>query len=323
MVHVTSPSQGLLLRINQLGRLLRPTPLVAVDFPGLHLYAKLEYANPIGSVKDRTAYWILRRAIERGDIDAGTTIIESSSGNFAAALATYAKLLGLQFIPVIDPHIVPSNEAFLRRMCRTVIKVDRPDESGGYLKSRLQAVQELCAATPQSFWPNQYANTDGMDAHYDVTAEEICGALPSIDYAFMGVSSAGTIAGISRKLKERRPGVTIVAVDAVGSVIFGGAAQRRHIPGIGAGIVPPLLQHARIDDVVLVEERDTARACRELIWEHGLLAGGSAGSVYAAVQQYAAARAMPDGSTVMFLCADGGAPYIDTVLDDQWIARLE
>lgn len=323
MIHLSSPSQGLLRRIDQLGRLLRPTPLAALSFPGLHLYAKLEYANPIGSVKDRTAYWILKRAAERGEIDEETTIVESSSGNFAVALASYAKLLGLQFIPVIDPHILPANEAILRRLCRTVVKVERPDEHGGYLKTRLDAVQELRAVTSRSFWPNQYANTDGMDAHYHLTADEICEALPSIDYAFIGVSSAGTIAGVSRKLKERCPGVTVVAVDAVGSVIFGGAARQRHIPGIGAGIVPPLLGHARIDDVVIVGERETARACRELIWEHGLLAGGSSGSAYAAVQQYAAARRMPDGATAMFLCADGGAAYADTVFDDHWITRLE
>ena len=162
-----------------------------------------------------------------------------------------------------------------------------------------------------------------MDAHYHLTAEELCGALPAIDFAFLGVSSGGTIAGVSRKLKERGPGVTIVAVDAVGSVIFGGAARERHIPGIGAGVVPPLLAHARIDDVAMVGERETARACRELIWEHGLLAGGSAGSAYAAVQQYAGAGRIPDGSTVVFLCADGGASYVDTVLDDQWITRFE
>jgi cysteine synthase A len=323
MVYLSSPSQGLLRRIDRLGHLLRPTPLATLAFPGVRLHAKLEYANPVGSVKDRTAYWILKRAAERGEIDEETTIIESSSGNFAAALAAYARLLGLQFIPVIDPHILPSNEAFLRRMCRTVVKVDRPDENGGYLKTRLQAVQDLRASTPRAFWPNQYGNTDGMDAHYHLTGRELCDALPVIDYAFIGVSSGGTIAGLSRRLKEHCPGVTIVAVDAVGSVIFGGAARPRHIPGIGAGIVPPLLAHARIDEVARIGERDTALACRELVWEHGLLAGGSAGSAFAAVRQYASAGRLPLGATVVFVCADGGAGYIDTVLDDHWIARLE
>ena len=90
--HTCSPSQELLRRIDRLGRLMRPTPLVAVALPGLHLFAKLEYVNPVGSIKDRTAYWILKRAAERGAIDERTTVIESSSGNFATALATYAQL---------------------------------------------------------------------------------------------------------------------------------------------------------------------------------------------------------------------------------------
>lgn len=87
--------------------MMRPTPLVELQLPSTRVFAKLEYLNPIGSVKDRTAYWILRRAAERGEIDEHTTIVESSSGNFASALAAYAQLLGLTFVPVIDPNISP------------------------------------------------------------------------------------------------------------------------------------------------------------------------------------------------------------------------
>ena len=302
---------------------MRPTPLIELRFPGVRLFSKLEYLNPVGSVKDRTAYWILRRAAERGDIDEHTTIVESSSGNFATALAAYAQLLGLQFIPVIDPNILPANEAFLRRACATVVKVDDPDESGGYLKTRLREVQALVARTERAYWTNQYANTDGMDAHYTLTAEEVCGDMTRLDYAFIGVSSGGTLAGMSRRLKEHYPGVKIIAVDAAGSAIFGGPARRRHIPGLGAGIVPPLLDHARVDDVVIVPESETARACRELLWEHGLFAGGSSGTSYAAIQQYAPAMRETPGATALFLCNDRGTAYLDTVFDDEWIKRLE
>lgn len=318
-----SPSQELLRRIDRLGRLMRPTPIVELAFGGVRLFAKLEYANPVGSIKDRTAYWILRRAAERGEIDEHTTIVESSSGNFAMALATYADLLGLRFIPVIDPNILPAYESFLRRTCATVIKVEEPDESGGYLKTRLRAVQDLCAGTERAFWTNQYGNLDGMDAHYRLTAEEVCADLPSLDYAFIGVSSGGTIAGMSRRLKERFPAVRIIAVDAAGSAIFGGAPRRRHIPGLGAGIVPPLLDHALIDDVVIVPERATARACQELLWEHGVFAGGSSGTSYAAVQAYAETMRATPGATALFLCNDRGAAYVDTVFNAEWTARLE
>ncbi len=302
---------------------MRPTPLVELSFPGVRLFAKLEFANPVGSIKDRTAYWILRRAAERGEIDEHTTVIESSSGNFAAALATYAQLLGLRFIPVIDPNILPTYESFLRRTCETVMKVEDRNETGGFLQTRLRAVQELCGSTERPFWTNQYANEDGMDAHYQFTGEEICRDLPTLDYAFIGVSSGGTIAGMSRRLKGQYPGVKVIAVDATGSVIFGGSPKRRHIPGLGAGIVPPLLSHALIDDVVIVSEKDTAAACQQLLWEHGLFVGGSSGTSYVAVQRYGDQMRSTPGATAVFLCTDRGTAYMDTVFNTEWVRRLE
>src|SRR5256885_17237880 len=103
---------------------LRPTPHVQLAMKGMDLFAKLEYVNPVGSIKDRSAYWILKRAAERGEICEETTVIESSSGNFAAALAAFTHLVGLRFIPVIDPNISSTYESFLRRICPTVVKVE-------------------------------------------------------------------------------------------------------------------------------------------------------------------------------------------------------
>jgi cysteine synthase A len=302
---------------------LRPTPLVPVVLPGLRLFAKLEYMNPVGSIKDRSAYWILKRAAERGDIDAETTVIESSSGNFATALASYAQLLGIRFIPVIDPNILPMHEAFLRRVCQTVVKVDQRDDTGGFLKTRLKTVAALCARTPGAFWTNQYDNADGVEAHYRLTADEVCRELPTLDYVFIGVSSGGTIAGMSRRLKERYPAVTVVAVDAAGSVIFGGPARTRHIPGLGASIVPPLVAQAQIDEIAIVSESEAAAGCRALLWQHGLLVGGSTGSSFAAVQRYARRTSGSTEPTAIFLCADRGTAYLDTLFDDEWAARLE
>ena len=321
---VQAVDQGLLSRLDRLGALLRPTPLVAVEVPGLHVFAKLEYLNPIGSIKDRSAYWILKRAAERGEINHRTTLIESSSGNFATALAGYAQLLGLDFVPVIDPNILPMHESFLRRVCATVVKVEERDDTGGFLKTRLQAVQALCRRTPGAFWTNQYGNADAVDAHYRLTAQEVCCELPTLDYAFIGVSTGGTIAGLSRRLKERYPAIVIVAVDAAGSVIFGGSPGPRHIPGLGASIVPPLIAQARIDAVAMISEAEAAAGCRTLLWEHGLFAGGSTGSSFAAVQRYARQLdpTVPP-PTALFLCADRGTAYLDTVFDSRWVARLK
>ena len=290
---------------------------------GMDLFAKLEYVNPVGSIKDRAAYWILKRAAERGEICEETTVIESSSGNFAAALAAFTHLVGLRFIPVIDPNISGAYESFLRRLCPTVVKVEDRDDTGGFLKTRLQKVKELCATIPNAYWTNQYGNLDAMDAHYELTAAEICADFDSLDYVFIGVSTAGTIAGVSRRLKEHYPNIRVIAVDTKGSVIFGDSPRQRHIPGVGSSIVPPLLSNAAIDDVVLIPEQETVAACRELLATHGLFAGGSSGTAFAAVKRYAAKMAETRHPTVLFVCADRGTPYLDTVFDPAWAAKLE
>src|SRR5918992_1658532 len=299
----------LVRRMELLRNTLRPTPHVPLAMEGMNLFAKLEYVNPVGSIKDRAAYWILKRAAERGEIGDETTVIESSSGNFAAALAAFTHLVGLRFIPVIDPNISGAYESFLRRMCPTVGKVERRDDTGGFLKTRLQMVKHLCATTPNAYWTNQYGNVDAVEAHYELTAGEICADFESLDAVFIGVSTAGTIAGVSRRLKERYPKIRIIAVDTEGSVIFGGAPRKRHIPGIGSSIVPQLLSHAKIDDVVLIPERETVHACQELLTTHGLFVGGSSGTAFAAVKRYAASMAGSSCPTVLFLCADRGTPY--------------
>src|SRR3989441_668575 len=249
------PASRLVTRLEQLRKTLRPTPHVPLAVPGMQLFAKLEYVNPVGSIKDRPAFWILKRAAERGEICIESTVIESSSGNFASALAAFTRLVGLRFIPVIDPNISATYESFLRRTCDTVVKVEERDDTGGFLKTRLQMVQQLCASTPHAYWTNQYANPDAVDAHYHLTAGDICADFDSLDYVFIGVSTAGTIAGGSRRLKERYPKIRVIAVDTEGSVIFGGAPRKRHIPGICSGIVPPVLSHARVDDVRCVPAR--------------------------------------------------------------------
>ena len=317
------PASVLVTRLLELRKTLRPTPNVQLAVKGLNLFAKLEFVNPMGSVKDRSAYWILKRAAERGEICENTTVIESSSGNFATALAAFTRLVDLRFIPVIDPNISATYESFLRRVCPTVVKVEERDDTGGFLKTRLEMVKRLCATTPDAYWPNQYANLDAVEAHYELTAAEICADFGSLDYVFLGVGTAGTIAGVSRRLKERYPKIRVVAVDSEGSVIFGRTPRKRHIPGVGSSIVPPLLSQAWIDDVVLIPERETAEACRELLTKHGLFVGGSSGTAFAAVKRYAASMAGPRHPTMLFLCPDRGAPYLDTVFDPTWIKRLE
>ncbi len=302
-------------------KIITETPIVRLEDDRLELYTKLEYLNGIGSIKDRPAFWILKRAIERHDICPGTTVIESSSGNFACALATFCSILALDFIAVIDPNISPLYEAYLRVQCKRVVKVDERDDTGGFLKTRLRITRALLDQVPQSYWPNQYENRDGMAAHYRFTGTEICRALPRLDCVFLGVGSGGTLAGVSRRLKEHDASIRIVAVDPEGSMIFGKTPRPRHIPGIGSSISPALVREALIDDIAIVPERDAVAACHLLLQRHGLFVGGSSGAVYAAIQTYF--RRNPPAMSrprVLFLCMDRGTAYVQTVFNPDWVA---
>lgn len=316
-------AQELTARVIGLQSLLAPTPIRVLDLPGLRVHAKLEFTNAFGSLKDRSAYWVLRRAIERGDVVPGGYVIESSSGNFASALAGYCRLLGLRFIAVIDPNITGAYEAFLRRTCHDVVKVELRDDTGGYLKTRLAQVAALVRDLPQAYWPNQYENPDAAEAHYLFTGRELVSAVPNLDHVFVGVSTGGTIAGVSRRVREACPRARIVAVDTVGSVIFGGPPRPRKIPGIGASISPALVSLAAIDEVVMVPEAEAARGCRRLLEEHGLFVGGSTGSVFAGILDYFSRTGGSEHPReVAFLCADGGSAYLNTVFNEAWVEQL-
>lgn len=307
--------------LERLRRSVGRTPVLRLDHDTLDLHVKLESSNPNGSSKDRSAFWILKRAVERGDITEGTTVIESSSGNFALSMAVFCRSLGLDFVPVIDPNCNALTERQLRTLCRRVEKVSVRDASGGYLQTRLSRVAELRSELAPAYWPNQYANPDAVEAHYRSTGGELSRSLRTLDYLFVGVSTGGTIAGLSRRVKETYPGVKVVAVDAEGSVVFGQPPKPRLLPGLGASIVPPLCEQALIDDVVIVPEVSAIVACHRMYTQYGLFAGGSTGSVFAAIQDYFADRNEPRRPTVAFLCADRGTGYVDTVYNLAWVAE--
>lgn len=310
-------------KLSSIGNFVGRTPLVHLEHPTVDLYAKLEFHNLMGSVKVRPAYYILKSAIESGRITQDTTIIESSSGNFGIALATLCKRLGIKFIPVIDPNINPSYENLLQALSYRVEKVEERDSTGGFLLTRVQRVNELLREIPNSFWTNQYGNIDNFRAHYHGLGTELAESFEELDYVFVGVSSGGTISGVSRRLKDKFPHVRIVAVDSVGSVIFGTPPKKRYIPGIGSSMVPDILREAIIDEVVHVEEVDTVAGCYRLFEDHCLFGGGSSGTSYFAVQQYFQDKHFEKRPKVVFLCPDGGTPYADTVYNPQWVQNLQ
>lgn len=315
--------QSLIERAKQIRGGLTGTPLIPLANEPCNVVAKLEFCNPAGSAKDRSVLWILEQAIRRGEIAYDTTVVESSSGNFALALAFYCRMLGIRFVPVIDPNCNEATEAQLRQLCGRVEKVSICDTAGGYLKTRLSRVQELLVELDSVYWPNQYANPDARDAHYRFTAGELIAQAGPLDYLFVGVGTGGTIAGLSHRIKETYPGCVVVAVDTEGSVIFGGPPKRRRIPGIGSSIVPPLCGQALIDHVEIVSEVRAVEACGALVSRYGLYAGGSTGSAYAAIRHYFARhRPGVHRPRVAFIAADSGHAYAKTVYDPTWVQQL-
>ncbi|MEO1514777.1 MAG: 2,3-diaminopropionate biosynthesis protein SbnA [Bacteroidota bacterium] len=297
------------------------TPLLDLrvpSLPHLNVYAKLEHLNPTGSVKARAACYILNTELQNGRINSETTIIESSSGNFGVALAAYCNKLGLKFICVVDPHISELNKMLILQYGATIQQVSTPDENGGYLLTRIRKVKELVGQIDNSYWVNQYANKLNSDGYYHTIGKEICDIIPKLDYAMIGVSSGGTITGLSRRLKEHYPDIKVIAVDIVGSVVFGDTPKKRYIPGIGSSMVPSILQHAKIDDFCRIEETDTIRACMQLLKDHQLFMGGSSGSVYAAIHQYFAEDKCMPRKHVLAIFPDGGEKYVTTVYNERW-----
>lgn len=294
------------------------SPLVKLDFEPCNLFAKLESYNCTGSIKDWAAYNIMNQAIKSGSVTQKSIIVESSSGNFAIALGFLCKRLGLKFIPVIDPNINSNYEKLLNVLCEDVVKVELMDETGGYLLTRIKTVQEICLNYSDSFWPNQYENENNFKGYYNGLAPEIAGDFNRLDYLFVAVSSCGTVTGLSLRLKEIFPDIKIIAVDIEGSVIFGEPPAPRYVSGIGASKVPSILKNAQIDDVVHVSQLDLIVGCKELLDDQFILAGASSGSVYYAIKKYFEAKDVDPASNAVFISADNGKSYLDTIYNAEW-----
>ncbi|MFG2058080.1 2,3-diaminopropionate biosynthesis protein SbnA [Micromonospora sp. NPDC048930] len=287
--------------------------------PKVDVYLKLEGLNPAGSVKLKSAVSMVRDAEERGVLRPGATVVESSSGSLGIALAMICAARGYRFRCVTDPNISAQSRDVMRALGAEVVQVDQRDSNGGYLGVRIAYIRQLIDKDPHIVWLNQYANPANWIVHDHTTAAAIAAEIPDLDFLFVGTGTAGTLMGCVRHFRRVSPGTKIVAVDAAGSVSFGGPAGRRFIPGIGTSRRPEILRPEAVDDLVLVPEPDAVRTCRWLAREHGIFAGGSTGSVVYAILRYAAQ--LPPGSRVVGIAPDFGDRYAQTVYDDAWVAE--
>lgn len=294
------------------------TPTVLVQGSPSY-YAKLEGLNPFGSIKDRAAAYVIQKGYEEGIITSSTEIIESSSGNFAVALAAVCRIYGNKFICVVDKSLMPANKQIIQSYGAEILVADQADENGSYLRDRLDIVKKLLAQNNNLYWINQYDNYYISQAYFHTIGVELSRDFTNIDFLFVPISTCGTISGLSRKMKEEFPSIRIVAVDIVGSKIFCESSdEKRYIPGMGASITPGNLSYALIDDVVSVTEKEAICHCRNLL-KQSILVGGSSGATSAAIEKYFRRHI---GGTIVAVFPDRGERYFSSIFNDKWCDEI-
>jgi 2,3-diaminopropionate biosynthesis protein SbnA len=308
---------------NTLIELIGHTPLMHLQSLSdaardVHVFGKLECRNPGGSVKDRTALELLRRAQMDHGLEPGWSIVESTSGNMGHALAMLSAIFGYRFICVLDPKTPKANVNLVRAYGGQVEMVETPDETGSYQKKRIAVARSIAAQLPRCVNLDQYNNPAAIDAHYHSTGPEIFQQLGGHVDVVIGTASTGShLSGVARYLKERLPRTHVVGVEPVGSVVFGGEFKPFLQNGTGLAFQPGNIRPELVDEVVKVSDHDAFVNCRRVAQDEGLLLGGSSGSVLEVARRVVARATGPMNIVLVF--PDGGLKYLDTVYDDQWL----
>lgn len=304
------------------------TPIIKLNkaIPGPHeFYAKMEYFNPGGSVKDRIAFAMIEAAEKRGELKPGGTIIEATSGNTGLGLALVAVVKGYQCIFVMPDKISEEKRAILRAYgARVVITPTgvEPEDSRSYLSVAKLLVQK----TPNSFYANQYHNPDNVKQHYKVTGPEIWKQMDGqIDVFVAGAGTGGTISGTGRFLKEKNPQVKIVCPDPVGSILYDLFYHKKvvnpptsyKVEGVGEDMLPDNVHMDVIDAMVQVNDSEAFAMTRRLIAEEALCVSPSSGLALVGAMKFAQTLKKP--SKIVVMLADSGKAYLSKAFNDRWM----
>ncbi|PTY77421.1 cysteine synthase [Heyndrickxia sporothermodurans] len=291
--------------------LIGNTPLVEItsySLPkGVRIFAKLEYFNPGGSVKDRLGQYLVKRALEEGKLQEGGTIIEPTAGNTGVGLALAAIKFGVKAIFVTPEKFSIEKQTLMRALGATV--VNTPTELG--MQGAIEKAKELLKEIPNSYYPGQFQNFANPDTYFESLGPEIYDALDGkIDVFVAGAGSGGTFMGTSRFLKEKLPNIKTVVVEPEGSILNGGESGSHRTEGIGMEFLPPFIDREYFDEIHTISDEDAFFRLAEIARKEGLLVGSSSGAALEACLREAG-QAKP-GTNIVTIFPDSSERYISS-----------
>ncbi|MBC7465499.1 MAG: cysteine synthase family protein [Bdellovibrio sp.] len=292
-------------------------------------FAKMEYFNPGGSVKDRIALSIIEGAEKRGELKPGGTLVEATSGNTGIGLALVAAIKGYKCIFVLPAKMSEEKRAVLRaygaRVIITPIGLEPEDPMSHYSVAK-KIADTIKAKTGNCFYTNQYHNPDNFSAHYNVTGPEIWNQMSGkIDAYIAGVGTGGTLSGVAKYLKEKNPAIKVMCMDPIGSILsdlyYHGKVvtppASYQVEGIGEDMLPDNCKLNLYDGFLNVNDKDAFAMTRRLIAEEGLCVGPSGGLILAGAMKYAETLEKP--SNIVLIMPDSGKAYLTKVFNDKWM----